>query len=655
MSYDDAAATETVSWVRKRSNELVPFSLARLRETIARAAADAMVPLDDEAADELARMLAFVAARSSTDGIIDAAELEERVITGLEQTGHEAIARAYQRFALERRAFRDRVQLVLEQSSLFASWTKPEIRRWLQSKLDLSEDQAAMVARSLERALVGARIDTVTEELIVATINALLRRIGCPDRLPVPGWVCVDAQSLSLDRVPGRSPEVAAWQVSAEVWREYALAEVFTPDIVAAQRTGGVTIEGPWMPLQLAGVATNAAKLAERARSPAEGVHGLIGQLAQLWPYCGRLLAFDLLDVALALLCPNVDRLFECVEAFCSELWAIAHHSPVPILLNLYGRMPARARTSATAGPLFQEQPPQHLHERVDAAAAFLLDRLRENRDPAIPVVIDYHWSPQDAGSLTRSAASALSLAVRDGSVRIAFDRYTVPLGDGLAAKGAKCSLIQVNLDLAEICTDVGEHELDAALSHAVELAVRAGLQRREWVRRESLPDFLHQRLQSAALLICPVGLDAACQCLTGYGIGEHPSAAALAVRIVRGLQSRAEALGRAYGLTVRIDRTSPSLPYTGSLPNKPSLAWLPGLTCWAPDRGMREQIHRTGLIHREVGMGTLLMPLRTPPPWPIEHLVDVLNWAWESSLIVRLQFVPVEAEGLLQGEAAGD
>lgn len=644
---EELSAIEGPAWVRKRSNELVPFQVERLRDAIARAAADVMQPIDEEAADELARMIAFVASRRSVDGVIDARALEEIVVTGLEQVGHGDIARSYRRFAVERQAFRERANLALSEGQLFSEWDKAEIRRWLQSRVRLTEDEASAVARSLERALVGTRIDRITDELVIAVLNALLMRIGCRAQLPAPGRVVLRERAFSLETLPLKTPEVAAWQVASEAWREYGLDHVFTPEVVAAHREGQIHLDGPWLPLQLAGLVVDAFRIANRAQHASGAVHALCSQLARLRPYCGRTLAVDMLDVALALLCKSETEVFDAVELFWRELRALAMQSPVDIVLNLYGRIPPRAVSIAGPGPLFRAEPSAEQHARACSAASFLLDLLRSEKAPRLPVTVDYHWFPQDRKSPTRSATLAVSLATSSGQTRIVFDRYAHPVADGLGGGPGGASLFQVNIDLTTVTADAPGEALETELRRAAELAVQGGVQRREWIRAEAVDTPVANRLQTAALLLCPIGLDEACRQLTGHGIGAHPSAAALAVRIVRTLRTSAEMLGRSYGLEIRIDRSSPRLPRQASSDPDTSVP-LPGLTCWAPDRGIREQIHRTGQIHREAGAGTLLMPLKSPAPWPVDHLIDVLNWAWESSTIVRLQFVPVVEETVL-------
>ncbi len=642
MTSEPMHDSETIRWVRKRDQTLAPCDRNRLRDAILAASEDAGRPLAIEEAEELTSLVLFMAAKASDGGTVDSEELADWVVKSLENTGQHELAEAYDDFARRRAAFRARVRWHRdgEPADVPAEgWDKGWLRRLLEERTTLSAEDCALVARRVERALVRMEATEVSDELICALANVELRRLDFSARITPPGTVYLKV--APRDRSQRGGPEAAAWAVAETFWREQSLAHELPADVIALHQQATVQLEGPWVPGQLAGVTFDAAALTRQAASPAEFLPALGRALAELRPYAGRLLAMDLVDVAIGLCTSSEDEAYELAEAVWAELQTLAVHSPVDLIVNLYARVPPRAHPHVAPGPLFRAAPDQQLLRRVRSAATVLLDRFRDECHNLPRLTFDFHWVPEVPDRLDRPAHAALAIALTGGRLRFVLDRYVSTAGDGLLSGIAGTSLLVVHLDMCRLLLDSegdpGEL-LRGRFEPMCELTLRAAVRRREQLR-EQLPLELAagRRLQQAALLLCPVGLDAAVRRLTGYGIADHPTGMAAAVAYVDALRRLAERLGNAYAVPVRIDRARPTAVATGERLEE----CLAGVTSWGIGRGLREQIYRTGQVHRRAKGGTLLVPLPRPGAWAPETVSEALNWAYETSSVVRIQFVP--------------
>ncbi len=643
MAREPSAEADAIRWVRKRDQTLVPCDRAQLRETLLAAGEDAGQPLAAEEADELAQLVLFMAGKVSDDGTVSSEELADWVVKSLENTGRAALATAYRDFAHRRAAFRARARHIpASDPSGEQPWDKSWLRRLLEDRTTLAPAECARVARRVEQILVRSDLTTLTDELICAVANAVLQQLGHRCRIEPPELIRIAAR----DSVPraGHSPEVAAWRVADAVWRQRALAHELPPEAVHMHRQGPMKLAGPWPPLQLAALSIDAAGLTRQAASASEFLPLLARTLAELRPYAGKLLAVDLVDVAIALCTDSEEAAYELAEAVWTEFQSQAIHAPVDLVINLYGRVPPRAYGHVAPGPLFRAVPDAQLANRARAAAEVLLDRFRNAGHELPRLTVDFHWVPELPERLERPAHAALAVALTGGRLRFVLDRYVSAAGDGLPSGSHAASLLVAELDMCQLLGQSGDDPsgwVRELFEPACELLLRVAVRRREQLR-EQLPvdPALHRRLQHAAVVLCPIGLDAAVRRLTGHGIAEHPTGTAAAVACIDTLRRRAERLSSGYALSVRVDRARPTLVE----PEASDVAFtdrLPGLTSWAPGRGLREQIYRTGQIHRRARGGTLLVPLTQPGAWTPEFVCESLNWAYETSSIVRLQFVP--------------
>jgi len=651
MEPSQSAESGGIRWVRKRDQRLVACDPARIAHTLLLAARDAAASLSDEEAAELARMVLFLAARASDDATISSEELAEWVTKCLQNTGHTRLAEAYARYAEQRARFRREATVLPAAGRAARPWDKGLVRQFLEDHTTLDPGRCAEVARRTEEALLRCGLRQIPLTLVWSTVQAVLSELALPPLGGLPEHVLLTTAALHELAAQSASPERAAWAVANLAWREQAFLEQLPPDAARWHVEGVLGLHGPWCPGQLGGLVLNAAARASQVAEPTALVHRL-GRALALWqPYTAHVLAVDLVDVAVGLVADREEDAYELAEAVWEVLHTAALHCPGDLVINLYGRVPPRAYGHATPGPLFRSAPEEPLQRRVEVAATALLEKFREEGEDIPHLTVDYHWAPDLPDALPRSAGLALGMALVGRRVRFVLDRYVAMAGDGLVAVEGSATLAVATLDIARLAAEVGEQlpvRGSGVFEPLCDAVLRVAVQRRERLR-ELLPfGVLPLRAaQQGAVVLCPVGLDAAVRRLVGHGIAEHPTGTACAVALVETLRRVADRHAASYALTVRLDRWSPRLALAADdAVKEPMARFLPGLTSWAPGRGLREQLHRVGQLHRRARCGTLLIPLPVPPPWSVTHVAEVLNWAYEASATVRLQFVPYADRG---------
>jgi transcriptional regulator NrdR family protein len=647
---ETAGPMSSLSWVRKREGDIQPFDTERLQRSIASAAREAGAPLSDEALAELGRMVSFLIGRHVSESVPTTSEISHWVYQCLVQTGHARVASAYREYGCRREEFRRAVcalreEPVAKSSPAAGGWSKSRWKRLLVEQLLLDDRLAAEIVRRVERFLIDGRLTWVTEALVCALVNGELADRGYAHRLTPPGVVSVHVAELDELLNAGLSPAQVERAVAERVWRQYSAVEIFAPEVLALEREARLFLRGPFAPVQLAGLAVDLTELWRQTSKGYDLVQQVVAFAARVQAHVMELMAFDLVDVALALASEGPGRL--PAEILWQELSWSTSTSGISLVLNLYARLPARALGAAGAGPLFPAASSRSLADATERLAEELLQQLAFEDGLARTITVDWHWFPQDPAQLDSASRRALSLALKGYPVRFVLDRYVASVGDGLVARSGAAALLRVDLPLLGLLhapDNLPPGGLSREARRACSVAVAAGAQKRETLRRYVRPDHpLARYVDQAAVVVCPLGLDELARAATGYGIAEHPSAAGFAAGLVRLLQDELRRAARNFGLPVRLDRTGPGWTELRALSSgQLTSTTLRGLTCWSPGRGLREQIHRVGQLHREAAGGTLVVPLPHPAPWSAEELAETLNWAYEASSIVRLQFVPL-------------
>jgi len=255
----------TVTHIRKRDGRIVPFKVRKIADAIFKAA-EAVGGSDRALADELADAVALFLERhfdGDQPGIEDIQDMVEKVLI---ETGHAKTAKAYILYRDRRAKVREAVRVrkrarraatTTDLSLLVDAGTRDEVQPWdkrriavaLEAEADLPPDVANEIANAVERRLFAGglqRISTslirelVDNELFERGLNATLQRqavLGVPkfdlDQL-------IFSKSKENSNITANNPEAINLTIAETVLKQYALQEIFGPDVREAHLTGMV-------------------------------------------------------------------------------------------------------------------------------------------------------------------------------------------------------------------------------------------------------------------------------------------------------------------------------------------------------------------------------------------------------------------------------
>jgi hypothetical protein len=236
-------------------------------------------------------------------------------------------------------------------------------------------------------------------------------------------------------------------------------------------------------------------------------------------------------------------------------------------------------------------------------------------------------------------------LTVENHPVSIVFDRDPAAVAEGLRRCRDLCRpvLEYIGLSVPLVWPDAGSPRslsaLDDGLAQAIHLAVRAAVQKREFVRR--IPSRIgYEIVDQAVLAVTPVGLDWTVRQVAGKSFAEDDGALRLAETLVRRLHDLAQHEARCFALPVVVDghnrRTASTQRETSDTDET-----LEGLVPCAQGVGVRRQIHAAGRLHAIAQAGTLVCPRGSPSTEAAERLAETLDWAALYTQLVRLQVAP--------------
>jgi hypothetical protein len=352
-------------------------------------------------------------------------------------------------------------------------------------------------------------------------------------------------------------------------------------------------------------------------------------------------LAIDRVESWLSLVAEPADTPAKLAQQFWTELSSRLRHSTLPCVLNLYGGMPQGVDLELGAGPLFHQQPLSAEREFAGAVSRELLDLFRRDAADLPNFRVDWHWYAVPDPVQTALIGNILHAMQEGHSVAIAFDREPTPLAEGLrrVRDAIRPVLDFIGVSLPLVWRDTGSPRslpaFEAGLRQAVELAVRAAVQKREFVR--SMPHRAEQlTLDRAVAAIYPIGLDWTVHQLVGKGAAEDEGALRLSETIVRYLRESAAHEARHFALGVVVDQ-----PVQCSLAAHNSGDCTPLVADLAPvrrDVGLRRQIHAAGRLHAIAQAGTLECVESAVTLQNQQQLIDLLHWTARSSELVRLR-----------------
>jgi hypothetical protein len=458
-----------------------------------------------------------------------------------------------------------------------------------------------------------------------------------PPRPGVPGSVPTDKRLASAEIASwaqaGLPALEIAWRLTETALRDYALRDVFTRDLIAAQTDGLLELLGLEAPLELAG--------SMLPNTLASGVD-LVEAIASARLVAGQYLVIDGAEYQLSRRGCTTPEVSALVRALQLGLRQMHLHA----VLNLNCAVPPPQSEELAMGPLFEaHRHPPEPQER-DALRDALLEECVRTEPGSNRVRVDWHLGARDFLPTPSPPLGRLARWLLEGApLCFVFHRprRPVPLAEGMDRQHtAVLQAVGLHLPrLQQLAGTVDEARFLQKLGSLARLALSAGTQKREFLRRQSrgrpalTAAFLVER---ARLMVVPLGLEAVVRAWYSQGMCSGGAPLELARRILEHLHDVLRDDGRACLLDSALDAGLP-----GPLPSM-DIAGLdvqaPGPTPWDRTAPVRSQLRAAGALHAAAEMGTATIFLPSGPPLSIEEIADFLQYAWQQTEVVRLRFV---------------
>ena len=254
--------------VVKRDGTIMAFDKAKITGAIF-AAARAVGGDDRKLADELASLvLSFLERRFDAETPPGIEEIQDMVEKVLIETGHAKTAKAYilyrDRRADARESMRVRkdgvssdaadstdIHLLVDpvSHSEYFAWDRARISNALVREADLDQEEAISIAKAVEKRIMASGMSRISTSLIrELTDNELFERghQKTLERQAVIGLPKYDIEKLILSKskensnIASNNPEAINLAIAETVLKQYALQEVFSPEVADAHREGMV-------------------------------------------------------------------------------------------------------------------------------------------------------------------------------------------------------------------------------------------------------------------------------------------------------------------------------------------------------------------------------------------------------------------------------
>jgi ribonucleoside-triphosphate reductase len=535
---------QKIEQLRKRDGRLVPYEQPKIVAAILQAARAAGID-DRYLAEDLAGVVTLYLERFHDGPPPTSADVRRVVEKVLRETGHAPIARAYVEFSDRPPApaapppgphlFPAAAVLVegLGRGEV-SPWDRRRIAEALAREARLDPARAEQIAEAVERRIFGLNTSRVSTGEIRAMVNQeLMGARGEVLSQIVIGMPKYDLAQLVRPAPTGAGPgglpdaEVLARRVGEAALQQFALQEIFSPDVCAAHLEGRIHIHRVEQPLKLYWLAVDLEDLKRAGLGP-EGPSPLAGparDARQLTAMIGALVRQSAARVAEAIELPHLNRAYAGLGA----------EDPTDREVDyLSAELAPPARPGICIGYLpALERPQRGWVEQAEAAMRRIGARLA--RQPDLTVFV----GPQ--AFRTEADLELVRLACARPPVRFVLDRARRPRPPasrfGTPENGWLCIPQAVTLNLAQaLYRGGGEAGLDAQLESAVELAVRAHLDKRRLLKRFLTDAGLGRGLADPAqfrYVVGVCGLAEAVRLACGHDPGEDESAARAAFRIL--------------------------------------------------------------------------------------------------------------------------
>lgn len=643
---------DAIQFVRKRDGTVEGFDAAKLVASIYNARQQEDAENAAFHAQELAQAVLHFLVAEFAGQIPRTQDIFETVVKVLREIGHGPTAAIYYDFSSRRHEHRQQMQVFerIESSRLVEdqvplsddqppaerveSWDKGRIVWTLQTEADVDPTTAREIAARIERKLLACELHRIPVGIIRELIDYELMELGLYRALHRRRFLGVPTHAIEqlLRKRPVTDPHQLHVQVGREIMQQFAMQEVFTPDIAGLHREGLLHLFDADCPAHWSALSIDLVAVAARSNDPAAFLAQLEDELEQTAVRVEGTIAIDGLDAQLALIADSAASINGSTNGssgsttdlspITDQLVAIFHRITrrhrVVLNLNLYGRVPDSIASQMSEGPLFSVQPTELQDRIAHRLAQELGEHLAQDARLNTCCRIDFHPPlHSDHEQMCLEMRSWAKLIARGANIRFSFDHDRVWLAEGVpqAVHGRAAVYQYVGIRLPLLYRRLGPGTdadiLGQRLGLLCESSIRAGVQKREFLRRQQA-EFLTDREHSvAAVVVVPLGLDILVQEMVGKPLAEDDGALALAEQVLSRMAHRLHREGRHYqleclvdGIPAQFENTRGPLEY-GDDPHR-TAGCTPAMAAIAPLR----QIKAGGHLHTTVRTGTTICRL---------------------------------------------
>lgn len=399
-------------------------------------------------------------------------------------------------------------------------------------------------------------------------------------------------------------PLQLARELAAPALREYSLRSVYGPELAAAHEDGLLLLTGLAHPCELA------AAVLDGPTSWTEAILDARQRVGSAVVIDGP--EFQLADGAEP-------------PALVRELGLGLRASGLTAIVNLNQATPP-AWAAPAGGPLFAGQVRTRGRDELDRLADLLLESL-----PAVrPLRIDWHLGERDFRADQASRLLAIARRVAAGApISLVFDRprSQPALAEGIDRRHPYL-LLTAGLNLPALAARSQPAHFLRKLGSLARLAISAGAQKRDFLRRARPALTGGFMLDRSRLVIVPVGLNATARLVHGQSMAEDATSLDFGRQVVQELADVLKRECASRQLESCVDSPSPGW-------EAPDEA---GLTAGNEGAPLRQQLQASGTLHAVVRAGTACLRLPAERRLTADELVDLLRYAWQHTEVVRLR-----------------
>ena len=513
---------------------------------------------------------------------------------------------------------------------LFVRTSDEELKKWDKQKIydaliretDINKDTASIVAKEVEKMVSKMDVEYITAPLIRELTNAKLMEYGLEDirkqhtRLGTPIF---DAREIIMSpnkenaNVP-HGPEATNLTLAENIKKEFALLEVFSPDIADAHMSGLIhlhdlgMIDRPYCSGQSIEYVKkfglnlpNALSIAKPAKHPEVLIEQIIKFSAALQGHFAGAIGWDAFNVFMAPYLVDVDdeRMHQLAQILIYEFaqQAVARGGQSIFSdINLYWETPDHFVGVPAIGPggVYTGKNYEDYERESQAFVNALMDVYIDGDamgrpfffpKPDVHITEKFFKTPGHEEFLYKLS----KLASEKGNTYFIFDR-------GNTARISECCRLAINLDAKDLeltktpwkmrfsamqnvtinlprisyISDHDENRLFSHITDCMDLAARAHVQKKAFLKQlldlgnhgplslltmnpDGEPYYI---IENSKYLVGLLGLNELVQYHFGQEIHESRQAQMFALKVIAYMKKEADRLGKEYGIKLALEQT---------------------------------------------------------------------------------------------------